>query len=463
MIASFLNLWRWSGTLDRGPYALAGVLLFAAKYNLDRVVSTLLGREWMPWAYLKVPGTEVLTALTAGDLRYCLSLLAIAFPFIWIGTALTTRRLRDAALSRGLVVLFFAPLLNLLFFAILCVVPGRTRTEEPSAPPQPMRRWLDRAIPASPLGSAAMAVLLTVPAGLLGIWLSVRFFEQYGWGLFVGLPFGLGMVAALLHGYHRPQPLHRCVGVACLAVAVLGGMLLILAVEGLICLVMAAPLALGLAALGASVGYVMQKGPAARNAASPTVLTVLVGLPLLLGLDGRQPAEPPLVAVRTALEVDAPPEAVWDHLVSFSTLPEPEDWLFRTGIAYPIRAEIDGEGVGAVRHCIFTTGAFVEPITAWDAPYRLAFSVAAQPHPMQEWTLYEEVHPPHLDGYFRTERGQFLLTSLPGGRTRLEGTTWYRHDLWPQAYWQPWSTFVLHRIHRRVLKHIQHLSEAAAL
>ena len=31
------DLWRWEGALDRGPFLLWGALLFAVKYNLDRI------------------------------------------------------------------------------------------------------------------------------------------------------------------------------------------------------------------------------------------------------------------------------------------------------------------------------------------------------------------------------------------------------------------------------------------
>ena len=47
------------------------------------------------------------------------------------------------------------------------------------------------------------------------------------------------------------------------------------------------------------------------------------------------------------------------------------------------------------------------------------------------------------------------LTPLPGGRTRLEGTTWYRHRLRPAAYWKVWSDEIIHQIHLRVLRHIK--------
>jgi hypothetical protein len=120
-----------------------------------------------------------------------------------------------------------------------------------------------------------------------------------------------------------------------------------------------------------------------------------------------------------------------------------------------------GKGVGAERHCVFSTGAFVEPIQVWDAPHRLKFSVTANPAPMQEWMPYPHVDPPHLHGFLISEGGQFLLTPLPNGTTRLEGTTWYHHGLWPSAYWRLWSDEIIHRIHLRVLNHIREEAESS--
>jgi hypothetical protein len=54
--------------------------------------------------------------------------------------------------------------------------------------------------------------------------------------------------------------------------------------------------------------------------------------------------------VRTSIDVDAPSEKVWKQVVAFAEIPPPTELLFRAGIAYPIRAEISGHGVGAVRH-----------------------------------------------------------------------------------------------------------------
>jgi len=168
---------------------------------------------------------------------------------------------------------------------------------------------------------------------------------------------------------------------------------------------------------------------------------------------------PPTFEVRSSIEVNAPPEKVWQQVVAFSEISPPKEWMFRAGIAYPIRAEILGTGPGAERHCIFSTGAFVEPIQVWDEPHKLKFSVTSNPSPLEEWTPYSHIDPPHLHGFLVSNGGQFLLTPLPNGKTRLEGTTWYRHSLWPSPYWRLWSDAIIHRIHLRVLKHIRDEAE----
>jgi hypothetical protein len=163
--------------------------------------------------------------------------------------------------------------------------------------------------------------------------------------------------------------------------------------------------------------------------------------------------------VTTSVVVDGAPEVVWRHVISFSELPAPRETIFRAGIAYPIGARIEGRGAGAVRRCRFSTGDFVEPITVWDAPRRLAFTVRSQPAPMKELSPYGDVHPPHLDGFLRSRHGEFRLLRLPGGRTRLVGTTWYENRMWPAEYWRTWSDGLIHRIHLRVLRHVRNLSE----
>ena len=119
-------------------------------------------------------------------------------------------------------------------------------------------------------------------------------------------------------------------------------------------------------------------------------------------------------------------------------------------------------GPGATRYCEFSTGPFVEPIEVWDEPRLLRFRVTENPAPLHEWSPYARVLPRHLHGYLVSKEGQFRLTRMANNRTLLEGTTWYRHGLWPAEYWRWWSNAIIHRIHMRVLTHIRTLAEAGA-
>jgi hypothetical protein len=218
---------------------------------------------------------------------------------------------------------------------------------------------------------------------------------------------------------------------------------------------MALPIALIVAWPGAVLGRIMARR--ATFASTGTGLALLV--PLLVGVEPRQ--TPPAHEVLTIVDIAAPPEVVWRHVVTFPDLPPPSELLFRAGVAAPTRARIEGRGVGAIRYCDFTTGSFVEPITVWEENRLLAFDITAQAPPMTEMSPYRDVHAPHLDGYFRATHGEFRLMPLPHGRTRLEGRTQYVVDMFPQGYWTVPARAIVSAIHTRVLHHIQTLAEEA--
>lgn len=461
MKISFADLWSPGGTIGPKAYALVGVLGFALKHNLDRAVATyVFHRPWGLFNYwIPVRDALRITQLPPSEARFLATMVVLALPFVWIGVALTMKRLRSANLPLPLVGLFFVPFLNLGFFLLLSLAPERPPLDTSSALRFSRPSRLSRVVPESVLGSAAVSLLITVPIGLGLILLGANLLVNYGWGLFVALPFVMGWAAAVLYGIHGPRSLRACVQVACLSVVLLGVVLLGVAIEGLLCLAMAIPIALPLAALGGACGYLTQ-----RRRSFPSDAPALLSA-LLLFVPGVQISErlvalrPETLVVRSSIDVHAPPQAVWNQVVAFSQIPPPKEWLFRSGIAYPIRAEILGTGPGAERHCVFSTGAFVEPIEVWDEPRLLKFSVKSDPPPMEEWSPYAHIEPPHLRGFLTSQEGQFRLTPTPDGGTHLEGTTWYRHGLWPAVYWRLWSDAIIHRIHMRVLTHIKDEAE----
>jgi hypothetical protein len=412
--------------------------------------------------------------------------------FTTCGVWLTAMRLRSVGIPAGWTLLFFIPGINFGLFAILIALPPRREIplaalappgaaaappplpspHSGSAPPLsyssvPPPSWLDRALPATPGAAKAIAVIVPVPIALAATFVSVHFFREYGWGIFVGVPFAIGLMSAVLYGgggalSSRPRGFGSYIGAGCLSLTVYGLALLLFAFEGAGCLIMAAPLAYPVTIIGSAIGAslrIRRGGPTHVDDARRIVGVMLLFLPLFIGAEKLAGPEAPLLAVTTSIEIDAPPDRVWANVIAFGQIPPPTDWVFRTGVAYPVSAQIVGQGPGAMRYCVFSTGAFVEPITIWDEGRLLKFDVTSNPPPMKEWSPYAHVHAPHLENFLVSSGGEFRLIALAGGRTRVEGTTWYRHHMWPAAYWRLWSDFIIHRIHRRVLVHVKELSE----
>jgi hypothetical protein len=443
------KLWRVEGTVGRATYAIAGFGGFALKFAVDWSIAHGFGQPWRLLNYWHLIGAKI-------SRPELIVLLLVAVPFIWFGVTMSLLRSRDAGVPALMVLLFFVPVLNLIYFLTLCALPsrhsgGRT-TNEPLLPAKTESM--------KTVESAVYSVLITAVFALACAGISTWVFQKYGMMLFVGLPFCIGFSASLLHGWRYPRSGAQSLFVAVTALLFVCGALLAVAWEGIICLLMAFPIALVLTILGAFLGYAIQRQRPTSRATAAVAVPML--LPLLMGGDAAHRVDAPLYEVRTSVDIDAPAERVWPNVIGFGDITESPDWLFRAGVAYPLRARIRGSGVGATRYCIFTTGAFVEPIELWDPPRHLRFGVTANPAPMRELTLYDDIRPPHLDGYLVSRRGEFVLQPLSGGRTRLIGRTWYQHHLAPAGYWRLWSDAIIHRIHTRVLRHIRRLSETSA-
>jgi len=299
----------------------------------------------------------------------------------------------------------------------------------------------------------AVSIIVSCLFGWICSYLATNIYKNYTFGLFIWLPFVLGATSTFIHAYKNQTKRLTLRNNAYLTLLIFCLGLLLFAWEGLICLLMAAPIGLFFTYIGFLVGYFLAKTVKA-NHAPLTIIILLLSVPSLMSFEYAYQSTDDLHSVVTTIEINAPQEKVWQNLIAFPQLNEPTEFIFRTGIAYPINATIMGHGVGAIRHCNFTTGSFIEPITIWDEPKLLRFSVDEQPEPMKEISPYE-IHPTHLHGYWISKQGQFKLTALSNGHTLLEGTTWYYNKIKPNFYWSVWSDYIVHKIHERVLAHIK--------
>ncbi|MGJ8654398.1 MAG: hypothetical protein ACSHX8_14150 [Opitutaceae bacterium] len=307
--------------------------------------------------------------------------------------------------------------------------------------------------------SALAAIALTAGIGLLLAILSTEFFELYGSGIFIATPIVCGAISVLIYNRTGQKKLGESIFVSFLSggFSLLG--FLVVGFEGLICLAMAIPVMLPLYIIGGFIAFPLSKAIGRKLYGDIVSILLIAFVPIFMGFESRQPYVSQIRDVTSTVIITGDIDDVWHEVIAFSHIPEPTEFLFKIGIAYPTHAEIKGVGVGAVRHCNFSTGTFVEPITHWEVNKRLAFSVSEQPVPMTEMSLYPSIHPPHLDWALRSERGQFLLTDLGNGTIQLSGTTWFHVQMEPEPYWGWLSDHIIHLIHKRVLNHIKHTVE----
>ena len=302
-----------------------------------------------------------------------------------------------------------------------------------------------------------LSIALPCLLGWTFSYLATNVFKDYGFGLFIWLPLVLGATSTLILAHKNSVLRKQLRNNAYLTLLIFCLGLLAFAWEGVICLIMAAPIGFIFTYLGFLIGFHFSKGNLKEQ--TPTaIILLMLSSPFLMAFEDTVKESEDLRSVVTTIEINATPDKVWKNVVSFPQLKEPTEFIFKTGIAYPINATIVGQGVGAVRHCNFSTGSFVEPITVWDEPRLLKFSVDEQPEPMKEISLYE-IRPNHLHGYWVSKQGQFKLTVLPNGHTLLEGKTWYINKIKPGFYWTLWGDNIVHKIHNRVLEHIKTQAE----
>lgn len=285
-----------------------------------------------------------------------------------------------------------------------------------------------------------LAILIPAVLGFFGVFLIITKSLSYGFTLFLMVPFLMSFLTTLIL---KDESYFKSYITSCVSIFFLGLVLLLVNFEGLICLTLSVPLALLVAALGSFIAFKFRKG------------VFLIIVPVFFDLG----ATLEIRKVDTEITINSPIQKVWETVIAFPKIKEPPKGILRLGIAYPISARIDGEGVGAIRYCTFSTGSFVEPITNWSPPNHLGFDVTENPPTMKELSIYQDVNPPHLHGFVISKRGEFRLEELSTGKTKLSGTTWYTVNMFPQWYWGTLSDYIIRAIHTRVLEHIKMSTE----
>lgn len=444
------SLFAFDQPLGRAPFALAAVALMVmrlgVRYGLSGHAHTA-PLQFYPQILYEVSRAWLPVLIGDGPL-----MLWLAFDLLtsWLIVMLALRRAADAdAGSRQfLAVLAIIPLLQLPVIAYLSLLPMRRASEAALAPAgsRVLPAWADAARAALIGGLVTVAIVAT--GGLV--------LGSYQNAMFVLTPFFIGVVAGYLVNRRGDRGMAATTRVVALSTVVGAAALLSLALEGFICVIVIAPLAFVVAWLGGITGrFAARSASWGRLNLGGALAVILVAL----GLEAMAQREAAF-ELRSTIDIDAPASAVWSALVEMETIAEEPGLPFRLGVAYPVRGTMVGTGIGATRHGEFSTGIAVERITVWQPPVELAYRVLSEPPSMRELSFYDEVHAPHVHGYFSTGGGRFSLVELDAARTRLVVNTWHAMRLEPSAYWLPFARWVVSQNHQRVLRHVRRNAEA---
>ena len=433
---------RLGGSLSPIRYAVLAPALLLSQHLAVALVFRALHQPLVPDAAFWLLPLRRLAGLP--DLPSWLAALAFAFSLAvaWLLAVMSFRRASWSGGGHPLAAFSIVPGLQTAVVLLLAIMPVLSAAREvPVAETQ---------------GATIVRGVLTGMAIIVGaVLVSAIGFGSYGWGLFVLTPFLVGVTTAFIANRRQELPTQQTF-LLVLGAAALGTLGLVgFALEGVVCIILAAPLGAIAAAAGGALGRAIARTGRGRG-------TPLMSVAVLPALFAFEAALPPVLALNDNEHVDiaAPAPAVWRTLVGDAPIGSSPGLVAYAGFAYPIRARLLGQGVGATRLGVFSTGIAVERVTDWTPGHRLAFTVLSQPPSMDEASPYAHVHAPHDLGYFVTTTTSFDLEPLPTGGTRLTVRAAHLLRIDPALYWEPLARWAIHANVTRVLGSIKAQAEA---
>ena len=281
----------------------------------------------------------------------------------------------------------------------------------------------------------------------------------FGLAVFAGLPFATGVSSGVVIR-RAGGTFGQAIGAS---MTLIGAIILILcatAMEGIVCVVMAAPIGAAIALLGAVGGYFLAKQRIADGTLQSAAWLSIV---VMVAVEGWNPPAPLEATTSSEVVINAPAARVWAELHDIRDLPPTENLLFQFGVAHPMSTVTDGQGVGAARLCKLSTGDMPEIITVWKPGQELRFKVLSTPPSMRELGFFgQTIDTTHIHSAYASLEGGFKLTPLPDGRTRLVGESHYLLNIAPASYWNLWTEEIVHMVQRRVLEHVKTRAEAGS-
>ena len=281
-------------------------------------------------------------------------------------------------------------------------------------------------------------------------------------GFMLLLPLAMGFITIFVIERRQAQPIWIWFILPWVTVAGAEAAMMVAEWEGMICIVMFTPIALGASTLGGVAAGLIVRFIHSRQARRATLVSVLC-LPMLLSsLEPRFLSQQDPRRVENVIDIQASPAAVWRNIERVPKIASSElqsSWSHSIGFPDPVEATLSAEGIGGIRHATFQGGVlFIETIDVWEPQQRLGFSIRAQADQIPPTTFDEHVT---VGGkFFDVLHGEYMLEPLANGRTRLHLTSQSRVSTDFNWYAHLWTDAVMSDLQRRILFVVKNRAES---
>lgn len=259
-------------------------------------------------------------------------------------------------------------------------------------------------------------------------------------------------------GNEKPASFYWTVPLVLVAVVIIGSVTVLR--EGVICLIMLAPIWL----MSGWIGAFVFRAQRARTPNQTVLRCSLLFLPLLSGaVESQIPYSQDRVTLERRIVIHASPEEIWPFTLANAHIADTEGrWTFAqniVGLPRPRATRLVGAGPGAVRTAYWGDSIdFDEIITEWEPGRRLGWRFSFTNSSLQNYTD-QHIAP---DGQFlKIESGDYTLEPLGPETTRLTLRTVYLAKTHANTYAEAWGEILLGDVQDNILAILQQRAESA--
>lgn len=283
-----------------------------------------------------------------------------------------------------------------------------------------------------PRRSILYGSLVGIGTAVVGAILITQFTGQsspYGLALFIAVPVATGLLTS-----HFAGPFSTVLLATFLSFGFCSFGLIFTGFEGMVCMLMATPLILVGAAIGATVGWLLRKF---INSRTTLLFFLLIGLPAIFGAGRVEQSffDPNRVEeISSTYVVQTSPDKAWESLIAVDQILGGKPFLLKIGLPVPMRCTLEGSGVGAKRTCHFDSGFIEEEIITWQPPNYVEMKIVRSTLPGRHWLSFETA--------------SYRIEPLTLNETRITRTTTIASKLRPAWYWTFFERMGIEAEHR---------------